>query len=52
MVATVKHRVTVILVPLDGLGSDQGAKSVVSDHNIEAYHVDEHKSQDIPVLFY
>ena len=44
--AAVKRKVMVILVPLVGLGSDQVAKSVVSDHNVEAYHVDEHKGQD------
>ena len=35
-VAAVKRKATVIIVPLFGLSSEQVAKSVVSDHNIEA----------------
>ena len=46
-VAAVKRQVTVVLVPLVGLGSDQVAKSMMPDHNVEAYHVDEHKCQDV-----
>ena len=46
-VDTVKCRVMAILVPLVGLDSDQVEKSVVSDHNIEAYHADEYEDQDV-----
>ena len=45
-VATFKRRVTIVLVPLIGLGSDQVQKSSYYDHNFEAYHLDEHKGQD------
>lgn len=38
-----RRRVSIFLVPLIGLGSDQVAKATVPDHNVEAYHIDEHK---------
>ena len=46
----VKHRVVIVLVPLLGLGSDQVEKSIVSDHNIESYHIDEHHGIDAKAL--
>lgn len=42
-VATICHGVAIILVPLIGLGSNQVEKTIVVDHNVEAYHADEHK---------
>ena len=44
--ATIFNGVTVVLVPLIGLGSDQVKKASVPEHNVEAYHVDEHKFED------
>ena len=45
-IAAFKRRVTVVLVPLIGLGSDQVQKSCFYDSNIESYHIDEHRGQD------
>ena len=42
-VATIRHGIAVILVPLIGLGTDQVEKAIVLEHNAEAYHIDEHK---------
>ena len=38
------------LVPLIGLGSDQVKRSTVVKHNIEPYHVNEHKNADARLL--
>ena len=46
MAVAVKRKVTVILVPLIGLRSDQVVKPSVPEHNVEAYHIDEYKGQD------
>ena len=35
--------VTLVLVPLVGLGSDQVSKAENPNHNFEAYHIDEHR---------
>ena len=45
-VATMRRGVTIIQVPLLGLGTDQVAKATHIDRNIEAYHVDEFKGKD------
>ena len=42
--------VTLVLVPLHGLGSDQVEKATVSDHNVEAYYIDEHKAASAKIL--
>ena len=44
--AAFKRRVTIVLVPLIGLGSDQVQKSCYYYHNFEVHHLDEHKGQD------
>ena len=49
-IASLRHGVAVVEVPLIGLGSDQVAKAVFIDNNIEAYHVDEHKFADAALL--
>ena len=41
-----RRGVTIIQVPLLGLGTDQVAKAIHVDGNIEAYHVDEFKGRD------
>lgn len=46
----VKHGVVIVLVPFLELGSDQVEKSIVSDHNIESYHIDEHRGIDAKAL--
>jgi len=45
-VASLRGGVAIVLVPLIGLGSDQVEKSTVVEHNVEAYHADEHKGRD------
>ena len=35
-----------MLVPLIGLGSDQVEKATIPEHNVHAYHCDEHKFED------
>ena len=42
-VSILRGGVTLILVPLDGLGSDQVEEATVPEHGIEAYYIDEHK---------
>ena len=42
--------VTLVLVPLHGLGSDQVEKATVPEHRIEAYYVDEHKYGNAKML--
>ena len=49
-VATIRRGIAIILVPLIGLGSDQVEKAIVVDHNVEAYHADEHKQLDGQLL--
>ena len=49
-VAAMRRGVAIILVPLIGLGSDQVAKASRADHNIEAYHIDEHKGPNAYAL--
>eukprot|EP00984_Skeletonema_dohrnii_P002679 scaffold926_cov75-Skeletonema_dohrnii-CCMP3373.AAC.2 len=41
--ATIKRGITVCLVPLVGLGSDQVCKTTCAKCGVEAYHVDEWK---------
>ena len=45
-VAAFKHRVTIVLVSLIELGSEQVQKSCYYDHNLEAYHLGEYKGKD------
>ena len=42
-IATLCRGVSIILVPLLGLGSDQVTKAILADKNIHAFHVDEHQ---------
>ena len=42
-VALIRPKVSLVLVPLLGLGSDQVEKATVHKHNVKAYHVDEHR---------
>jgi superfamily II DNA helicase RecQ len=42
--------ITLVLVPLHGLGSDQVDKAMVLDHGVEAYYIDEHKAENARVL--
>eukprot|EP00956_Cyclotella_meneghiniana_P038992 scaffold163785_cov37-Cyclotella_meneghiniana.AAC.2 len=42
-VSILRGGVTLVLVPLHGLGSDQVDKATVPEHGIEAYYIDEHK---------
>ena len=44
-VGTLKSGVTITLVPLIGLGSDQVTKSRNPNHYVEAYHLDEQSSE-------
>ena len=37
-------------MPLVGLGSDQVEKATWIEHNVEAYHADEHKKGDATLL--
>ena len=43
-VASIRKGVSVTLVPLIGLGTDQVAKAMSVDKGMEAYHVDEHRT--------
>ena len=49
-IATLRRGVTVVMVPLLGLGSDQVKKSTQLEKGIKAYHVDEHRGKDGRVL--
>lgn len=49
-VSVLRGGVTLILVPLHGLGSDQVDKATVPEHGIEAYYLDEHKHQNAKML--
>ena len=42
--------VTVVMVPLIGLGSDQANKAKNLDNRVEAYHLDEFKENAFKVL--
>ena len=48
--SVIMRGVTITLVPLVGLGSDQVEKAVVIEKNVEGYHVDEHKYSDAYLL--
>ncbi len=41
-IGLIRKGITVIQVPLIGLGSDQVAKAMFVNRRIEAYHIDEH----------
>ncbi len=45
-IASIRKGITIVLVLLIGLGSDQVAKSMFANKGIEAYHVDEHQTPD------
>ena len=49
-VSALRGGVTLILVPLHGLGSDQVDKATVPEHGIEAYYIDEHKFDNAKAL--
>ena len=38
------------LVPLIGLGSDQVERATIIEHNVDPYHIDEHKNKDARLL--
>ena len=48
--ATMLRGVTVVMVPLIGLGSDQANKAKNLDNRVEAYHLDEFKENTFKVL--
>jgi len=48
--AAIRRGIVIVLVPLIGLGSDQVEKAQFTDHNVEAYHIDEHKGADATKL--
>ena len=48
--SVIMRGVTITLVPLVGLGSDQVEKATVVEKNVEGYHVDEHKYADAHLL--
>ena len=50
MIATLLRGITIVLVPLIGLGSDQVSKTINLTHCIESYHVDENKEQSFILL--
>ena len=49
-VSALRGGVTLILVPLHGLGSDQVDKATVPEHGIEAYYINEHKFDNAKAL--
>ena len=49
-VSILRGRVTLILVPLHGLGSDQVDKATVPEHGVEVYYVDKHKYENAKLL--
>ena len=49
-VSVLRGGITLILVPLHGLGSDQVDKATVPEHGIVAYYVDEHKCENAKIL--
>ena len=46
IIGVLRWAVYIYLVPLIGLGSDQVEGATFIDHNLEPYHVDEHKNKD------
>ena len=42
-ICAVRRKVGVVLVPLQGLGSDQVNKAIVVGHNVKAYYANEHR---------
>ena len=50
IVSILRRAVCIYPVPLIGLGSDQVKRSTVVKHNIEPYHVNEHKDKDTWLL--
>jgi len=49
-VALLRPGISITLVPLHGLGSDQVEKSNIPELGVEAYYVDEHKRSDAGAL--
>ena len=49
-VATIRHRVAIMLVPLIGLGCNKVEDTLVIKNNADAYHIDEHKYRDTKKL--
>ncbi|EJK72554.1 hypothetical protein THAOC_05904, partial [Thalassiosira oceanica] len=49
-ISSLRRGITIVLVPLLGLGSDQAAKSDGVGTNIESYHVDEYQGEDANML--
>jgi hypothetical protein len=49
-IATLRCGITIVLVPLLGLGSDQVKKASREERGISAYHVDEHRGADGVIL--
>ncbi len=50
MVGLLLTGVVIYLEPLVGLASDQVDRSSISEHNVWAHHVDEHKKEDAKML--
>ena len=48
--SVIKGGVSLVLVPLHGLGSDQVDKATVEEHGVEAYYVDEHRFANAKAL--
>jgi superfamily II DNA helicase RecQ len=48
--AVLRRKVTLIMVPLHGLGSDQVDKSTLREHNINAYYIDQHTRENEELL--
>jgi bloom syndrome protein len=48
--AVLRRKVTLIMVPLHGLGSDQVDKSTLQEHNINAYYIDQHTRENEDLL--
>ena len=49
-IASMRRGVSIVMVPLLGLGTDQVAKAIHQDKNILAWHVDEFKGNDAKLL--
>ena len=49
-ISTLRRGISLVMVPLLGLGSDLGDKSHGAGTNIESYHVDEHHGEDATML--
>ncbi|KAL7449133.1 hypothetical protein ACHAWC_001222 [Mediolabrus comicus] len=49
-IAFFRNAISVLLVPLHGLGCHQTDKSSFAEHNVEAYHIDEHHGDDADLL--